>query len=76
MHVDSEKDPVETRVQGQCTISCIIYWSVNIMHASEIDPIFGLRNFGSMNSLYIQAIHPRNYVKEIGAWRAAELAKS
>ena len=51
MHVDSEKDPVETRVQGQCTISGFIYWSVNIMHALEIDPMFGLHNFGSMNSL-------------------------
>jgi len=51
MHVSSEKDPIETRVQGQCTISEIIYWSVNIMHASEIDPMFGLRSFGSMSSL-------------------------
>ena len=24
MHVDFEKDPVETRVQGQCTICCRI----------------------------------------------------
>ena len=51
MHDDFEKDPVETRVEGQCTISGIIYWSVNIMHASEIDPIIGLQSFGSMNSL-------------------------
>jgi len=40
MHVDSDKDPTETRVQRQCTISGIIYWSVNIMHASEIDSMF------------------------------------
>ena len=51
MHVDFEKDPVETRVQGHCIISCIIYWSVNIMHALEIDRMFGLRSFGSINSL-------------------------
>ena len=51
MHVNYEKELVDTRVQGQCTISFIIYWSVNIMHASEIDPMFGLRSFGSMNSL-------------------------
>ena len=40
MHVSLEKDPVESRVQGQCTINDIIYWSVNIMHVSEIDPMF------------------------------------
>ena len=51
MHVNYEKDLVETRVQGQCTISDIIYWSVNIMHASEIDLMFRLRSFGSMDSL-------------------------
>ena len=51
MHVDFEKEPDETRVQGHYTINCIIYWSVNIMHASEIDPMFGFHSFRSMNSL-------------------------
>jgi len=51
MHVSSKNNLVETSMQGECTINGIIYWSVNIMHASEIDTMLGLRNFGSMISL-------------------------
>ena len=59
MHASSEKGLVENRVQGQCIINGIIYWSVNIMHALEIDPTFGFYSFGSMDSLQIWPIHPR-----------------
>jgi len=51
MYVDYEKDLVETRMQGKCTISRMIYLVVNIMHAIVEAPMFGLCCFGSMNSL-------------------------
>lgn len=38
MHVKSEKDQVEIGVQGQCTISCIIFQIVKMVHAVIEDP--------------------------------------
>jgi len=39
MHVTSKEDPVEIRVQGQCTISCIIFQVVQMVHAISRSPM-------------------------------------
>lgn len=46
MHVNSEKKPVESRVQGQFTVICKIFQVVQIMHAIRYGPMFGLHSFG------------------------------
>jgi len=35
-----------------------------IMHATKEGAMFGLCSFGSMNSLKIWDIHPRNYARD------------
>jgi len=44
MHVSSEEDPIEIIVQGQCTISCIIFSVVQMVNAISWGPMDGLRS--------------------------------
>jgi len=46
MHVNLEKDVVETRVLGKCTISSRMIQVIQIMHAIRGGPRFGLQNYG------------------------------
>jgi len=39
MHVNFGKDPVDIRVQGQCTINCIIFRVVQMVHAISRRPM-------------------------------------
>jgi len=75
MHVDSEKDPIETRVKGHYTICCIILWVVHMVHATRNESLKGLRSFGCTGFPLIWANHPLELCKEIGTWRAVQLAK-
>ena len=39
MHVSLEEDPVQIRVQGQCTTSCIILRVIQMVHAISRRPM-------------------------------------
>ena len=73
MHVDSEKDPIETRVQGQCIISCRMIQVVQIMHAIRRGPRFGLCSYGRRNSQLNMGYSSQELCKEIGAQEAPEI---
>jgi len=45
MCVNSDQGPVDIRVQGQCTINCILFWVVHMVDAISWGPMFGLRNY-------------------------------
>ena len=46
MQVNSEEDQVDIRVQEQCTISCISFRVVQMVHAISWGPMDELRSYG------------------------------
>ncbi len=64
MHVSLDEDKDEIRVEGKCTISCIIFRFVEMVHAINRRPMDGLHIYGEWISQLNMGLFSEELCKE------------